>query len=142
MPNSRLSAFFSLLLVFCSGAVVGVFGYRAYTHSESSPARPPEKKQDPEELRKALIAEMTREVHLDDQQVAKLRQIYDDTRERFNEISKKRNDEARAAWEEQTARIKALLRPDQEPLYEALRARKDAERKAHRKGGPPGQKKD
>jgi len=142
MANSRLSAFFSLLLVFISGAVVGVFGYRAYTHSQSVTARAPEKKQDPEDVRKQLIDEMAKEVRLDGQQVTQLGKIYDDTRERFNEFNKQRNAEARAIWEEQTARIKALLRPDQEPLYEALRARKEAERKARRKGGPPNQKKD
>jgi hypothetical protein len=142
MPNSRLSAFFSLLLVFVSGAIVGVFGYRAYTHAQSVAVRAPEKKQDPEEVRKLLIDEMAKEVRLDGPQVAQLGKIYDDTRERFNEFNKQRNNEARAIWEEQTARIKALLRPDQEPLYEALRARKEAERKARRKGGPPNQKKD
>jgi len=142
MANSRLSAFFSLLLVFCSGAVVGVFGYRAYDHSVSSPIRPAEKRPDPEEVRKQLIAETAKEVRLDGQQVAQLGKIYDDTRERFNDINKQRNVEARAIWDDQTARIKALLRPDQVPLYEALRARKETERKGHRKGGPPNQKKD
>jgi len=141
MANSKLSAFFSLLLVFCSGAGLGVFGYRAYNHSLSSSARSPEKKQDPEEVRKQLIDEMAKEVRLDGRQVSQLGKIYDDTRERFNDFNKQRNTEARAIWDEQTARIKALLRPDQEQLYEALRARKEAERKAHRKGGP-NQKKD
>jgi hypothetical protein len=138
MANSKLSAFFSLLLVFCSGAVVGVFGYRVYNNSVASPPRSPERRADPEDFRKQVIAEMVKEVHLDDQQVAKLGQIYDDTRERFTDINKKRNSESRAIWDDQTARIKALLRPDQVPLYEALRAKKDAERKGHRKGGPSG----
>ena len=142
MANSKLSAFFSLLLVFCSGAVVGVFGYRAYNHSVSPSVRSPEKKQDPEEVRQQLIAETAKEVRLDDRQVAQLGKVYDDTRERFNEFNKQRNAEARAIWDEQTARIKALLRPDQVPLYDALRARKEAERKARRKGGPSNQKKD
>jgi hypothetical protein len=136
MPNSKLSAFFSLLLVFFSGAAVGVFGYRAYNNSVTA-ARPAEKKQDPEEFRKQVIAETAREVKLDDQQVAELSKIYEDTRVRFDDINKKRNAEGRAIWDDQTARIKALLRPDQVPLYEALRARKDAERKVRRKGGPP-----
>jgi hypothetical protein len=142
MANSKLSAFLSLVLVFCSGGVVGVFGYRAYNNSTAPAPRAQEKKQDPEDVRKRLIAETAKEVHLDDQQVVKLGQIYDDTRERFTDINKKRNTEARTAWDDQTARIKALLRPDQLPLYEALRAHWDAERKGHRKGSPPNQKKD
>jgi len=141
MANSKLSAFFSLILVFLSGGVVGVFGDRAYNHTLSS-VRSQEKKQDPEDVKKQLIAEMAKEVNLDGQQVARLEKIYDDTRERFNVFNKQRNTEARAIWDDQTAQIKALLRPDQVALYESLRARKEAERKAHRKGGPPNQKKD
>jgi len=142
MANTKLSAFLSLLLVFFSGGVVGVFAYRAYDRSLSVTARSPEKKQDPEEVRKQLIDEMTREAKLDGRQVAQLGQIYDKIRERFNEFNKQRNLEARAIWDDQTAQIKAILRPDQVVLYESLRARKEAERKARRKGGPGNQKKD
>lgn len=149
MANTKLSAFFSLLLVFCSGAVVGGFGYRVYNTSVAPTPRPPEKRMDPEDYRKHLIEEMRLEVHLDEQQVIKLGQIYDGTRERFNEFNKKRNAEARAIWDDQIEQIKGLLRPDQIPFYEKLRQKKDAEREAndrkrggHRKGGPPGDKKD
>jgi hypothetical protein len=138
MANTKLSAFFSLLLVFCSGIVVGVFSYRVY----NAPPHPVA----PEERRKQLIDEMKREVHLDDGQVAQLVKIYDDTRERFTDLTSKRNGEARAIWDEQIAQIKALLRPDQIELYDKLRARKEIERerdrKQHRKGPPPGVKKD
>src|ERR1035438_588540 len=150
MANTKLSAFLSLLLVFCSGAVVGVFGYRVYNTSAGGPSRAPEKKQDPEEHRKQLIDEMTRECQLNSDQVAKLSRIYDETRERFDDLNKKRNGDARAIWDDQIAQIKAFLRPDQIVLYEKLRAKKEAEREAnerkqgaHRKGGPPpGIKKD
>lgn len=150
MANTKLSAFFSLLLVFCSGTVVGAIGYRVYNTSVAPPARPAEKRPDPAELRKQLIDETTREVHLDDRQVVELGKIYDDTRERFNEFRKNSNAEGRKIWDDQIAKIKAMLRPDQIILYDNLRAKKDAEREAndrkqgaHRKGGhPPGDKKD
>jgi hypothetical protein len=132
MANTKLSAFISLLLVFCSGVVVGVFGYRVYNTSVAPAPRAPGK-QDPAEIRKQLIDEMKREVQLDAQQVARLGQIYDETRVRFEEVTKKRGDEARAIWDEQIEEIKKMLRPDQVPLYEKLRARKDAEREADRK---------
>src|ERR1035438_187247 len=144
MANSKLSAFLSLLLVFCSGAVVGVFGYRFYNTSVAASPRPPEKKQDPEERRKQLIDEMTRECQLNPDQVAKLGKIYDDTREQFLEFRKKMNTESHAIWDDQIAQIKGFLQPNQIALYEKLRARKEAEREAndrkqgnHRKGGPP-----
>ena len=143
MANTKLSAFFSLLLVFCSGAVVGVFGYRVYNTSIAPPARPPGK-QDPAEIRKQLIAEMTREVRLDELQVVQLGHIYDETKERFDELTKKRNTEARAIWDDQIQQIEKMLRPVQIPLYEKLRARKEAEREAERKrrrkGSLPGDK--
>jgi hypothetical protein len=133
MANSKLSAFFSLLLVFCSGAVVGAIGYRVYNTSIAPPARPAGKNQDPADIRKQLIAEMTREVRLDAQQVTRLGQIYDDTKVRFDDLTKKRNSEARDIWNEQIEEIKKMLRADQVPLYEKLRARKEAERDADRK---------
>ena len=74
MANTKLSAFLSLLLVFCSGAVVGVFGYRVYSTSKVVVAPRPAEKQDPEVRRKQLIDEMTREVKLDPEQVVKLRE--------------------------------------------------------------------
>jgi len=145
MANSKLSAFFSLLLVFCSGAVVGVFGYRVYNTKVIASPRPTDRKQDPEDLRKQLIDEMTREVQLNPDQVAKLGKIYDDTRERFHVVRKDFNDKSHAIWDDQIAQIKAFLSPDQVVLYEKLRAKRDAEREANEKkqggrhkGGPPG----
>jgi len=138
MANTKLSAFFSLLLVFCSGAVVGVFGYRVYNTSKVAPPARAAEKQDPEIRRKQLIDETTRDINLDPSQVAKLGKIYDDTREQFEEWHKKMNAESHAIWEDQIAKIKAMLRPDQVELYDKLRARKDAERKQRSKGGPTG----
>lgn len=143
MANTKLSAFFSLLLVFCSGAAVGVCGYRVYNTSKIIAVRPPEKRGDPELRRKQLIDETTKEVRLDPDQVVKLGKIYDDTREQFYEWNKKMNAESRAIWDDQIAKIKAMLRPDQVELYDQLRARKDAERKQRErtKGGPGGKDK-
>jgi hypothetical protein len=139
MANTKLSAFFSLLLVFCSGIAVGVVGYRAYNTSVTPSAKAPEKRPTPEEFRKHLIDEMTREVHLDDQQVALLKQIYEQTRVRFDEVNTKFAAEGQSIHDEQIDKIKKMLRPDQIPLYDALPTRHEAERKksgGRRKGGP------
>ena len=146
MANTKLSAFLSLLLVFCSGAVVGGFGYRVYNTRVAQAPRPPEKRPSPEQIRKQLVEEMTREVRLDDQQVARLKQIYEETRTRFDDVRNKFDAEGQAIHQEQIDKIKGMLRPDQIPLYDALRTRKEAERAAReaagkqgrRKGGPPG----
>ena len=133
MANSKLSAFLSLLLVFLSGIAVGAVGYHVY-NSKKHPT--------PEEFRNHLVQEMTQEVHLDDRQVASLKQIYEETRASFDEARSRENAKLRAEGQAihdlQVENIKQILRPDQIPLYDALRARHEAERKKmmeqHRKG--------
>ena len=148
MPKSKLSAVISLVLVFLSGALVGIVGHRLYmvktVSSSGAPVAQQRRPPDPEEVRKRLIAEMRDRVKLDGEQVQKLNVIYDETRQQFDELHKKANAETRSLWEHQTERIKAILRPDQLPLYEQLRSEREAERKRRHDreagrgpGGPP-----
>jgi len=97
---------------------------------------------DPEEARKRQIADMKARVKLDDQQIVQLDRIYDETKEQFDQLFKKRNADGRAIWNAQTEKIRAILRPDQLPLYEQYRAQREAEREAERikHGRPPGPK--
>ncbi len=138
MVKPRASAILSVALVFLSGALVGAVANRLYmvtalasTGDRILPPRQPERS--PEDVRKHLIAEMRSEVKLDDQQVTRLEQIYDHTRERFNDLHKQFNAEGQAVRDKQTEAIKALLRPEQEPLFDQLRAKHEAERKARHK---------
>jgi hypothetical protein len=143
MLKTRTSAFFSLLLVFVSGSLVGIVGDRLYnTTGVVSPARP-RPNPNPEERRKAIIEEMRKEVNLDARQVGQLQQIYDRTREQFMTANQKWNAESRALWDNQRDEIRNILRTDQLPLFEKLTEKHDAERKKkqqehpeHRKGGP------
>jgi hypothetical protein len=133
MPKGKLSALLSLVFVFASGVLVGVIGHRLYTVNTvtgSTPARPP--RPDPEEIRRRLVAEMRDKVKLDPQQVTQLNRIYDETRQDFDELHKRANAETHKLWDSQTERIRAILRPDQVPLYEQLRAQREQERKRHR----------
>jgi hypothetical protein len=143
MPKARWSAFISLLLVFGSGILVGVVGYRLYTVNTATATRrePPPK---PEEIRKRLLTEMHDRLGLDEKQVAQLDEIYQYTRQKFEAVHKRANAETRALWDEQTGKIRAILRPDQLPRYEQLRKERDAQREADRrkkrmegKGPPP-----
>jgi hypothetical protein len=139
MANTKLSAFFSLLLVFCSGVGVGVVGYRAYSSSLGSAPKTAEKRTppNPEEFRKQAIQEMTTEVHLDPTEVNNLVQIYDNTKTQFDEMHTEFEDKSRSIRDDQIKKIREMLRPDQVPLFDALHARKEAERAARRrsKGG-------
>jgi hypothetical protein len=138
MVKSRSSAILSVALVFLSGALVGAVANRLYMVNTVSsngtiiPPRQPDR--NPEDVRKHLVAEMQSEVKLDDAQVKELEKIYDHTREQFDEMHKRWDGESRVARDKQTEEIKAILRPDQEPLFEQLRAKHDAERKARHKG--------
>ena len=133
MPKSRLLAFLGLLAIFVSGTICGAFGYRLYMaspvfgHNLAPP--PAAARRDPEQIRKMLVEEMRQRVKLDDAQVAKLNQIFDDTRAQFDEIHREMNDRGRAIWDKQVAEVKAILRPDQQPLYDQLRAEHEAARK-------------
>ena len=129
MANTRLSAFLSLLLVFSSGAVVGVVGYRAFFAPKVAAGPRP----DPEARRKQLVDEMTKEVRLDEQQVVALKQIYEETKVSFDEARTRQNaqlhSDGQAIHDQQVEKIKKMLRPDQVPLYDALRTRREAERR-------------
>jgi len=137
MPKSRLLAFLGLLAIFVGGAISGAFGYHLYMASpvfghNLSPATAGTHKSpgpDPEEIRKRLVEEMRQRVKLDDAQIAKLNRIFDYTRAQFDQIHREMNDRGHAAWDKQVAEVKAILRPEQEPLYDQLRAEHEAARK-------------
>jgi hypothetical protein len=137
MIKSKSSAILSVALVFLSGVLVGAVANRLYMVKSvlGTGAVPTSRPADrsPEEHRKRLIGEMRTELKLDDQQVAELGKIYDQTREQFVELNKRWNAESHAAWDKQTEAIKAILRPEQVPLFDTLRAKHDAERKARHK---------
>jgi hypothetical protein len=129
MPKNKLSAMASLLLVFASGILVGVVGHRLYMVNTVATAPRPQARPDPEEIRKKIVAEMHDRVKLDDQQTVQLNQIFDATKQRFDELHKKGNQESRAIRDEQRAAVKAILRPDQIPLYEAYQKERDEQHK-------------
>lgn len=131
MPKTKLSALLSLLLVFLSGTLVGAVSYRLYMVNtvSTATARPP--RMDPEEVRKRRVSEMRDRVKLDDEQVGKLNGIYDRTRQEFDELHKKGSQESRVIWDKQRAEVRAILHPDQLPLYEQYQKEMDEQRKRH-----------
>jgi hypothetical protein len=132
MPKSKLSAFLSLLLVFFSGAVLGAFAYRLYTVKTVETVTvtaPPRKGGGPEEFLRRRLAEMKDRVKADDQQLEQIKQVYNETREKYDGIRQKMNVEGHAIDENQVAKIKAILRPDQIPVYDQIRAEHEAAHK-------------
>jgi hypothetical protein len=115
--------------VFASGAVVGAVGHRLYmvnTVLSGTTKRP-----SPEEFRKRQVDEMRDRIKLDDTQLASLNQILDQTKVAFDQSHKQWNAANRAIWDEQRNRVRAILRPEQVPLFDQVMAEHDAARKQH-----------
>jgi len=132
MPKNRISALLSLMFVFLSGTLVGAVSYRLYMVNTvigvtTSGQRPP--KTDPEEIRKRRINEMRDKVKLDEDQVAKLNVIYDHTRQQFHALKKKGDEEGHAIWESQKEAVRAILKPEQQPLYDQFQKEQDEQHK-------------
>jgi hypothetical protein len=139
MLKSKSSALLSLVLVFLSGTLVGAVSYRLYmVNTVSSGGTAPgrgQQKMDPEEVRKRRLAEMRDKVKLDDEQVAKLNAIYDATFQQFHALKSRGDAEARAIWEKQRDAVRAILRPEQLPLYEQhLKDQDEARRRRQQEG--------
>jgi hypothetical protein len=139
MPKSKISALLSLLLVFASGALVGVVGYRLYTVNTVATATLPRMGQrpDPEEARRRLIADQRQRLGLDDHQVQELNRIYDETRASFDALHKEGSAKSRAIWDKQKDEVRAIMRPEQVPLYDKWQAERDAMHKRERERRPP-----
>jgi len=131
MLKTRLSVFLSLLLVFISGVVVGGVAYRSV-----HPPPPPRPTQ--EELRKIIVNDMKKAVHLDDQQVSQLEKILDDIRAQGQDLRGRMDAEGKKIRDQQIEEIKKILRDDQQPLYEKFRHDRQVEREKRMKEQNPG----
>jgi Spy/CpxP family protein refolding chaperone len=144
MLKTRSSALLSLILVFLSGTLVGAVSYRLYmVNSVASGGAPPGRgpgKFDPEEVRKRRVQEMKEKVKLDDEQVARLNVIYDNTRVQFDALKKRGDSEAHGLWEKQRDAVRAILRPEQLPLYEQHLKELDEMRKRRMREGKDGKR--
>jgi hypothetical protein len=131
MLKTRLSVFLSLLLVFISGVVVGGVAYRSV-----HPPPPPRPTQ--EELRKIIVNDMKKAVHLDDQQVSQLEKILDDIRAQGQDLRGRMDAEGKKIRDQQIEEIKKILRDDQQPLYDKFRHDRQVEREKRMKEQNPG----
>jgi len=130
MPKSKVSAFFSLLLVFFSGAVLGAFAYRLYTVNPVVMAPGGvQKKGSPEDFVRQRLAEMRERVKADDQQLEQIKRVYSETHDEYERIRKEMNDKGREVDQHQVEKIKQILRPEQIPAYDQIRAEHEAARK-------------
>jgi Spy/CpxP family protein refolding chaperone len=127
MKRSGLAAALYVVLVFLSGAVVGVFGYRLYTaRSVSANMSVPK----PAEFRKQYVEDMTSRLHLTKEQVTQLGAILDETRNRFHEEHDRSKQQLAQIHDDQVQKIHEILTPAQVPDYDKFRAEREKQREA------------
>ena len=119
-----------LLLVFISGAVVGALGYRVYSPPS---ARSNAQRVSPEEWRRRFIEEMRTRVGLHADQILKVNTLMDETKIRFDADRERHHQVVEQIRDEQRAKMRAILTPEQLPKYEQFRAERDARDKANKK---------
>ncbi len=118
-----------LFLVFVSGSVVGALGYRLY----SPPSARSAPRLSPEEWRRRFVDEMQTRVNLSTEQVQKVNALMDETKARFDQDHERHHHLVEQIRDEQRAKMRAILTPEQLPKYEQFRTERDARDKATKK---------
>jgi hypothetical protein len=129
MKRSTTSTWFYLVLVFASGAALGVFSDRIYTSStviaKSNPPR-----SDPGDFRRKVVDEMRTRLKLDANQVSGLNEILDRTRAEMREFRERTKPEMNAIHQEQVDQVNAMLSPAQRDEYKKMLDEREAHRAA------------
>ena len=140
MPNSKMSAVLSLLLVFLSGSVLGAFVYRLYSVDSVQTTGGGRGRPRPEDLRHTYVSELTKAAKLDPEEVTALNGIMDQARDEVDKLNAKirpERDAVKEKWRPEheaiqkrlVDRINTILRPDQRPLFDSWRAERERQRK-------------
>ncbi|MGH9667447.1 MAG: hypothetical protein ACRD9L_23740 [Bryobacteraceae bacterium] len=129
MKVSRLAIAFYLVLVFCSGALVGGFSYRLYTVSTVSAKT----QRDPAEFRRRLVNYYQKRLNLNEDQVRQVNGILDEMRARYRDAHESAK---QAIKTEQHEKIRAILDDKQKAEYEKMRQERQQREKQQRKPAP------
>lgn len=140
MRISKLALSLYVALIFLSGVAVGIFSYRLYAVTTVA-AR------DPNEFRKRYTNELQTRLHLNQDQLAKLNSVFDETRARVDDLDRKRRQDMRPEMDairaEQRDKVRAMLDPAQRTEYEKIlqehaeaRKKRQAEQQLKQQGQP------
>lgn len=121
-----------LLIVFVCGLAVGVFGYRLYELRNVSASAPGPPK-NPEEWKQRHLTELRERLKLTDTQLKQVSSVMDGARKQYQSFFERFKPEIERIQDDQYAKVRALLTPEQAAEYDKLRA----EREARRKQRPP-----
>ncbi len=123
MTRKNLPIALYLLLVFVSGSVVGALGYRTYNPPTARSVSAP---LPPNQWRERYIEETRTRLNMTDDQVAKLKEMLDQTEVRFRQARDRENQEIHQIGEDHYMRVRTILTGDQIAKYEKLHAEREA----------------
>jgi hypothetical protein len=112
MNSNKTKAVVLALLLFGLGATVGALGHRYYADT----VRP----KTAEDFRHKYISDMQNKLKLNQYQVDELQVILDDTKAKVRTVRETYHPEMVKVKGEQTAKVKAILSPDQAKQYELM----------------------
>jgi hypothetical protein len=128
MKRSRLFVALYLSLVFLSGALVGILGYRFYT---AQTVRARTRPGSPEEMRRQYAEELRSRLKLRPPQFQQLNQILEATGDRFREMQKKYRPEVKTIMDAQTDAIRSMLDDTQRAEFEKMHREREQRRSRH-----------
>lgn len=129
MRFSRAAIAAYVALIFVSGAVLGVFGQRLYEASRVANQPPAGRRPDPEVARKRIVDMYHDRLHLTDQQMTQLNAIMDEARQRVEDTRHKMGPEYQKIREEQNAKFRQILTPDQQVEFDKILKEREERRK-------------
>jgi uncharacterized protein YdiU (UPF0061 family) len=122
MPRTRLSAILYLILVFFSGILVGVVSHRLYLTSTVNASLVPPPPRTMDEVRRQYLADMRKKVGVNDEQIASVNQILDETKRRFDDLHAQEKPLRDKIQQDQHDAISALLTDQQKVAFDNWRA--------------------
>jgi Mg2+/Co2+ transporter CorB len=132
MKRSNTSTWVYLLLVFLSGAALGVFSDHLYT-TKTVLAKTVAAKSDPNEFRRKYVEEMRSRLKLDSKQISTLNQILDETEVQVRDVHQKYRPEMTSIHNAQVDRVKGILTNGQQTEYQKMLDEREAKRQTEKK---------
>lgn len=122
MRGTSRKAYTIILCTFVMGVVAGLAaGSLVWKRGQASPNRP------------NFVQELSTELDLSPEQRAEVEVILNESKQRFQELSRQVNPQFEEIRRQYRDKISALLSPDQKARFEEWKKRQDARREQHRR---------
>jgi hypothetical protein len=125
MLRTRLSAALYLAIVFASGVLTGVVSHRLYVTNTASANTAPRTM---DEFRRRYLGEMKDKVGANDEQLAAVGRILDETKGKFDALHAQEKPLHDKIQQEQVDAVKALLNDQQKVAFDEWRAERERRR--------------